>query len=305
MKRSLRLVGLLGVATVASMLGATSAGSGVHVRWIVFAASPENGTQPTQLFRIRADGSGLEQLTSRRPASAPSFSPDGEQIAYARFNAGISVVTLDGRGRHRLTGGSSDAFPVWSPNGKRIAFLRPGPATREYRLYVMDADGHHQRLLERAPWPAGRPSWTPDSRALVVARRDARAEQLYRVDATSGRVLRRYALRLDHVYADPVPTVAADGRSVAFVGSRPVPTGCRGRSCELTGLYDARLSGGKARLLEGARPAPAGWSPDGRTLALADGYQLQLWPLGGGAAVFVSTGTNAVAGEAPPAWQPG
>jgi Tol biopolymer transport system component len=299
MKRSLRFVGLLGTATAALMLAAASAGSEVRPRWIVFAGAPENGTQPTQLFRIRVDGSGLQQLTNGRPATAPSFSPDGKRIAYARFNAGISVVSVDGRGRHRVTRGSGDAFPVWSPDGKRIAFLRPAErAARGYRVYLMDANGGHQHLLTHAPWPAGRPSWTADSRRLVIPVARGEVGRLYEVSSTSGRVLERLPLTFDETNGLAPPTLSPDGRTVVFVG-------CRDPACEQVGLYEARLPAGRPRLLEQAPPVPAGWSADGRTLALPHGYGVELWPLGGGTPVVLSTGTNAVVGEAPPAWQPG
>jgi Tol biopolymer transport system component len=298
---------LLGATTLVLAVSAAATGSPAAAsRWIVFAASPENGTQPSQLFRIRADGTGLRQLTSGRPASAPSFAPDGKRIAYLRFNAGISVVNLDGTGRHRLTRSSSDAFPVWSPDGKWIAFLRAsGSAAPGYRLHVMDASGRRQHLLADAPWPAGRPSWTPDSRALVIPKERGRGAVLYKAAASGGRVLERFPVTIDETSGTAVPTLAPNGRTLVFAGPRPARTGCAGSACELFGLYAAQLPAGKARLLDGARATPAGWAPDSRTLVLAHGYGLQLWPLSGGTSRLLATGTNAVLGDAPPAWQPG
>jgi TolB protein len=95
-------------------------------RWIVFSGSAQKGTQPEQLFRIRTDGSGLRQLTTGgRVATAPSFSPDGKRVVFARLGSGLFVINLDGSGLHRLTGNPNDASPVWSPDGRWIAFIRP------------------------------------------------------------------------------------------------------------------------------------------------------------------------------------
>jgi hypothetical protein len=51
--------------------------------------------------------------------------------------------------------------PAWSPNGERIAYVTRGD------LWVADADGSHQALLERR---ADNPVWAPNGRRLAFSR---------------------------------------------------------------------------------------------------------------------------------------
>lgn len=64
---------------------------------------------------------------------SPTWSPDGEQIAYVR-----EEVDPDGR---------AEEMPDWSPEGERIAYERliPGRGLVAYQVWVMGADGMNQR----------------------------------------------------------------------------------------------------------------------------------------------------------------
>jgi Tol biopolymer transport system component len=93
------------------------------------AGENENTTDPqfsesAQIWTVAADGrTAPEQLTHSPEAdSSPSFSPDGQRIAY--FHAGeVWTMTADGSDQRRLASGQSSGFtPRWSPDGQRIAF---------------------------------------------------------------------------------------------------------------------------------------------------------------------------------------
>ncbi len=86
--RTLTAAATIGLAALAA--GSSDAASAP--RWIVFAASPQQGTQPSQLFRVSTVGAGLRQITNgARAADQPSFSPDGRRVAFTRAAAGIFV----------------------------------------------------------------------------------------------------------------------------------------------------------------------------------------------------------------------
>jgi dipeptidyl aminopeptidase/acylaminoacyl peptidase len=92
----------------------------------------------------------------------------------------IDVMNADGSGLRRLTrNAANDGGPAWSPDGNAIAFLRNWMTSRRpsFRtaLYVMDADGRHQRRLIRDR--AGPPSWSPDGRKIAF---DSDGENLRR-----------------------------------------------------------------------------------------------------------------------------
>ena len=283
----------LGVAAIQA-----SAGSSASTQWLVFSAWPK-GVFPAQLFRVQTDGNGLQQITTGKYAATdPAFSPDGKHVVFARLGSGIFVANLDGSGLRKLTGGAEDHFPVWSPNGKLIAFLRLGG--KAWRLWVASPSGRGQRALSKAP-PAGRPSWSADSKSIFFPTQGA----LDRVDARNGRLLRQYALTKLDPATSQAATVSKNAKMVAFVG--PLygagPPDCGEVQCAHFALYLWTVSTGKTKLfLAGA--GPAAWSPDGKSLAFTYKKGIYLWPVAGGTSTEIGTGEAIVQGDAPPAWQP-
>src|SRR4051812_11842379 len=92
---------------------------------IVFT-SDRNGS--ADLYRVKADGSGLERLTDS-PAydDQAAFSPDGKQLAFVTPPGGgtADLWTLDlqtKRAKALTSGPSGDYRPAWSPDGQWIAF---------------------------------------------------------------------------------------------------------------------------------------------------------------------------------------
>jgi Tol biopolymer transport system component len=74
------------------------------------------------LYSIRADGSGLERLTTHATADwAPAWSPDGTQIAftmanYASYREDVAVLDLDTSVVVRFVMSDSlDLQPDWQP----------------------------------------------------------------------------------------------------------------------------------------------------------------------------------------------
>jgi Tol biopolymer transport system component len=294
--RALTLAG-----TVVIALGAVSGGTASSTRWIVFAASPQHGTQPTQLFRVSTTGTGLRQITTGiRSADDPAFSPDGKRVAFTRALSGLFVMNADGTGLRRLTGGRDDRYPVWSPNGRSIAFLHP--LRNGFRLYLIKLNGREQHRLRFAPKDVGRPSWLPDGKSILVPAGGA----FYEVSATSGRVEKRLVPTYETGDGPPYGTLSPNGRTIAIVRRRPEPAGCEHAGCEVYGLYLVNVSSMKqGRLVDAA--SPAGWSPDSRRLVYVSAAGLDLQPVAGGAPKSLSVragDANALTGDAPPAWQP-
>jgi Tol biopolymer transport system component len=116
------------------------------------------------------DGENRRQLTNDGGFD-PTWSPDGSRIAYrrllARDDGEIWVVDADGSHAHDLVKDPnfSDWGPAWSPDGRTIAYSsnrKVGLA-----LWLMDADGTHQRLIGRGHGEY--PTWSPGGRRIAYA----------------------------------------------------------------------------------------------------------------------------------------
>jgi Tol biopolymer transport system component len=126
------------------------------------------------LFLLPADGQGEPRLLFR-DALTPAWSPNGKKLAFSverpRGQWAIHVANADGSNDVQLTEPLLIAgSPAWSPDGKRIAFDHLiGPASQS-QIFIMDADGSHQRpITTDSYWSCMHPSWSPDGRVLAFS----------------------------------------------------------------------------------------------------------------------------------------
>ncbi|MFO1476367.1 MAG: hypothetical protein U1F98_06920 [Verrucomicrobiota bacterium] len=126
----------------------------------------------TDLYVADIDGSNLRRLTkSPEDESGPCFSSDGQWICFAaklKERRSLCKVRVTGGPVERIAtvGVSNPTEPDWSPDGKWIAFTSQG---RDFSICVVPAQGG-----EATPLVGGEdPSWSPNSRTLVFARRAA------------------------------------------------------------------------------------------------------------------------------------
>ncbi len=139
------------------------------------------------IYVVNADGTGLRLLTQ---GMDPSWSPDGTQVAFARWTDpwGIYLINADGSNERLLFSFSAARSPVFSPDGSAIAFffstegwhpawriwidgygwyyIERGYPQTEWHLGVVDvADGSlHQPYCDSHSFS---PTWTVDGEWLV------------------------------------------------------------------------------------------------------------------------------------------
>jgi Tol biopolymer transport system component len=98
---------------------------------------------------------------------APSWSPDGKQIAFVDRvaphggNYALYVIGSTGKGLKRIVGGARyQNNPAWSPSGKLIMFERGNT------LWTVKPNGRGQKRLAAGTSP----SWSPDGKSVAFSR---------------------------------------------------------------------------------------------------------------------------------------
>ncbi len=115
---------------------------------------------------IKADGDGWKQLTNaadKHQYGGPSWSPDGEKIAFH----GGGIFVMDRNGRNRIQLSPKGRHPDWSPDGRKIAFYSNLHNIAQQDIYVMNADGANIVRVTNHPKSARLPAWSPDGRWIA------------------------------------------------------------------------------------------------------------------------------------------
>lgn len=191
-------------------------------QWIVFHMAL-SGSLQSDLYKIRLDGTGLTRLTSTDDASEcdPCWSPDGSEISFTCYSAGVPrfVLTVMGEGGgYRRTvydpvdAVSTTAFPPgaydpsWSPDGQWICFEEPVSFGGEnggagvWHIFKIHPDGSGLTDLSLAGghdgWSEYLPSFSADGSSVVFSVRAGPADasktevDVYVMDSDGGSLKR-------------------------------------------------------------------------------------------------------------------
>jgi len=135
--------------------------TGAQIAWI------SGRTGLPQLYIMDTDGSGVQRMTDGGYATSPSWSPNGQFIAFAwdrKYGPGapggqdIYVMEVATKKWIQLThdAGRCD-FPSWSPDGRHIVYASNADG-HAMRIWTMLADGTQRHALSA---PGGdMPNWS-------------------------------------------------------------------------------------------------------------------------------------------------
>jgi len=131
---------------------------------IVFMSARDN--REFDVYRMNADGTGVERLTHGSSNWFPQYSPNGERVAL-HVMRDVHVLDLASGTLQRITEEPMNGmYPAWSPDGQRIAFMSWRNGRTE--IFTADADGANPQLLIAMPaGDAVDPRWSPDGKFIA------------------------------------------------------------------------------------------------------------------------------------------
>ncbi len=184
--------------------------------------------------------------------SGPSWSPDGEKIAYWSSQDGnneIYVMNKDGSGATRITDNPlPDYLPKFSPDGSRLVFMRG--ERDHYQVYIVDLNSGEEKLVTGDLANCEDPAWLHDNSGIIFNADHTGNHELYirRFDGSPDQQL------TDNSYRDFTASISNDGRSVVFVRSE-----ARGESNLMTMKIDGSNQKTLPHTFKGYAPV---WSPN-------------------------------------------
>jgi Tol biopolymer transport system component len=217
----------------------------------------------------------------------PSFSPDGQQVAYSAQSAGdddlhIFVRPVSGGPSKQLTNrNSNDVGPAWSPDGTTLAFLRLDEGRAQ--AILMPAGGGPERKLaefDAAEESESSPSlsWTRDGQSLAAVVGGEKQVAAIALISVGNGTLRRITNPPEGSLGDSTPIVSPDGKSLAFV---------RKTDGDHADVFLCDLNGGSLRQLsfDGNLVRGLAWSIGGQDVIYSSdraGWRLWRLPAYGG-----------------------
>ncbi len=142
------------------------------------------GSARWTIWTMAPDGSNQRQLTTTGREMHFSWSPDGEQIVFDRFEevessnladakSDLFIVNADGTGEMRLTDDGESRDPGWSPDGTLIAFKHGPWGAQSVSVIGVDGSGLTSLASEGTSdagisFPYGNSlAWSPDGTQIA------------------------------------------------------------------------------------------------------------------------------------------
>jgi hypothetical protein len=194
-------------------------------------------------------------VASSREENDPSFSPDGQRIAFASDRSGsfeLYVCAADGSNPIQLTSmkASATGTPRWSPDGKQIAFDSTLQGHSE--IFVISADGGAPRRVTGGPYDNETPNWSHDGHWIYFTSVHPEADQIWKIPAQGGTAVQVIST------GGGSPAESWDGKFL-YYGRRDNAVWRR-----------AFADGAEARVIDLLSPVPGDWRLCGKDVCLVD-----------------------------------
>ncbi len=184
--------------------------------------SVERNLQGKDYYRLTlsdADGARpIVLLESREPIMAPSWAPDGREIAYVSFETGRPAIfrqELRSGAREQLTSFRGlNSSPAWSPDGNTLAMVLSKDGSPD--IYLMDMASRRLSRITRHYAIDTEPTWMPDGKSILFTSDRGGRPQIYRYHLQTG-ITDRVTFEGNY---NARARIAQDGRNVVLVHQR-------------------------------------------------------------------------------------
>jgi len=183
---------------------------------IAYVRKQENADYKYVLEIADSDGVNPQtMLSSNEPIMSPSWSPDGNYLAYVSFESRFPEVYVQHvqtarRSKIAAFAGVNSA-PSWSPDGKHLALVLSKDGSPD--IYIMDTSTRRLQQLTTHRSIDTEPVWTPDGRSIIFTSDRSGTPQIYQLGIDGGRPRR---LTFEGKY-NSAPSLSPDGRYLTMV----------------------------------------------------------------------------------------
>lgn len=201
-------------------------------------------------------------LVSTSPIMSPSWSPDGQSIAYVSFENNRAAIYLQNlhTGQRRLVSSFDgiNGAPAFSPDGRQMAVVLT--KTDNPKIYTLDLATLRLQQITDGYSIDTEPRWSTDGRSLIFTSDRGGSPQIYRYDFNSGKVSR---LTYQGNY-NARASITSDSRALVFMH----------RQTSTFGIAKQDLASGELQALTntGSEESPS-LAPNGKMVLYATQYQ--------------------------------